>query len=89
MRLFYLNLIETRPRRVKLEKNMIKDRKYHLKSYKKSFVGKELVDWLVTNNEALDRQEALKVGRELLEAGVIHHGTKSLPCRCLLVCDVV
>jgi hypothetical protein len=59
--------------RVKLEKNMIKDRKYHLKSYKRCFVGKELIDWLVANNEATDRQEGLKIGRELLEAGVIHH----------------
>ena len=53
---------------------MIKDRKYHLKSYKRCFVGKELVDWLVANNEATDREEGLRIGRELLEAGCIHHG---------------
>ena len=53
---------------------MIKDRKYHLKTYKKCFVGKEFVDWLIANGDVPSRDEGVKEGRELLEAGVIHHG---------------
>ncbi|XP_065843297.1 DEP domain-containing mTOR-interacting protein-like [Oscarella lobularis] len=59
--------------RLKKDKNMIKDRKYHLKTYKKCFVGKEFVDWLIANGDVPSRDEGVKEGRELLEAGVIHH----------------
>lgn len=50
------------------------DRKYHLTTYKRCFVGNELVDWLVANGEVNDREEGVELGRQLLESGTIHHG---------------
>lgn len=53
---------------------LIQDRKYHLKTYKECFVGKEFVDWLITKGEARSRADAVDLGRQLVDAGVISHG---------------
>ena len=50
------------------------DRKYHLTTYKRCFVGNEFVDWLVANSEVSDREEGVELGRQLLESGTIRHG---------------
>ena len=50
------------------------DRKYHLSTYKRCFVGNEFVDWLVANGEVSEREEGVELGRQLLESGTIHHG---------------
>lgn len=43
----------------------IEDRKYHLKTYKECFVGKEAVDYLVASGAAPTRQDAVELGRAL------------------------
>lgn len=52
---------------------LIQDRKYHLKTYKECFVGKEFVDWLIAKGEARNRVDAVDLGKHLVEAGVIGH----------------
>ena len=54
--------------------NLIQDRKYHLQTYKQSFIGREFVDWLITRGECNTREEAVKLGKEFLEAAVFRHG---------------
>ena len=54
--------------------NLIQDRKYHLSTYKQAVIGKEFVDWLISKGEASNRQEAVEIGKELLDAGIIRHG---------------
>lgn len=55
---------------------MIKDRRYHLKTYPGCLVGNELVSWLVDRQEVETRKEAVVVMQKLLENGVIHHGKR-------------
>lgn len=60
---------------------LIKDRRYHLRSYECCFLGQEMVDWLLKKGEVESRQEALTMMKKLLENGVIHHGAFSKqPC---------
>ena len=54
-------------------KNTIKDRKYHLKTYKKCFVGKKAVSWLVDQKISASRTAAVKCMQALLDAQLIHH----------------
>lgn len=61
--------------------SLIKDRKYHLTTYKQAFVGQEFVDWLISRGEASSRIEAVDLGRQLLDAGVFNHGM------CIHVCE--
>eukprot|EP01087_Luapelamoeba_hula_P008390 TRINITY_DN2095_c1_g1_i2.p1 TRINITY_DN2095_c1_g1~~TRINITY_DN2095_c1_g1_i2.p1 ORF type:complete len:527 (+),score=89.72 TRINITY_DN2095_c1_g1_i2:103-1683(+) len=44
----------------------IKDRKWHFKTYKQCFVGAEAVDWIVARLTAMDRDDAVSLGQELL-----------------------
>ena len=53
---------------------IIKDRRYHLKSYTGCFVGHEMVDWLLKKGEVESRREAVAMMQKLLDNGVIHHG---------------
>lgn len=55
------------------EKPLIKDRRYHLRTYQKSFVGSEFVHWLIQTGEAANVEEAVRLGQALLESGIIHH----------------
>ena len=55
---------------------MIKDRRYHLKTYANCLVGNELVGWLVERKEVETRKEAVVVLQKLLDNGVIHHGKR-------------
>jgi len=57
-----------------LQSPLIKDRRYHLKTYKQTFKGDEMVGWLVDNKHATSRVEASAIGCSLLMHGVIHHG---------------
>jgi hypothetical protein len=43
----------------------VKDRRYHLKTYKQVFVGSEAVDFLVNSGLAASRDEAVRIGLEL------------------------
>ena len=58
--------------------HMIADRKHHLRVYRRSMVGAELVDWLVHCVPSLvrSRSQAVGVWQALLEEGVIVHGTR-------------
>jgi hypothetical protein len=44
----------------------VKDRVYHMRTYKQCFVGSAAVDWLLFNTNALDREEALVLGQEMV-----------------------
>ncbi len=53
----------------------IQDRKYGFppKTYKKCFVGEDAVARMIAENVAADREDALRIGNLLLNAGVFHH----------------
>jgi hypothetical protein len=45
---------------------IIKDRKYNFRVHKQCFLGRDAVDWLVTNTNATNREEALILGRKMV-----------------------
>lgn len=53
---------------------LIKDRRYHLRTYQECFVGHEMVDWLLKKGEVESRREAVAMMQKLIDNGVIHHG---------------
>lgn len=53
---------------------LIKDRRYHLKTYEGCFVGNDMVDWLLKKGEVESRSEAIAMMQKLLDHGVVHHG---------------
>lgn len=53
---------------------MVKDRRYHLKTYPNCIVGHEVVSWMVDRKEVETRKEAVAIMQKLLDNGVIHHG---------------
>lgn len=55
------------------EEKIIKDRRYHLRTYPNCFVAKELIDWLLDHKDATDRETAVKLVQKILDHGVIHH----------------
>uniref|UniRef100_A0A8D0AES6 Rap guanine nucleotide exchange factor 3 n=1 Tax=Sander lucioperca TaxID=283035 RepID=A0A8D0AES6_SANLU len=53
---------------------LIRDRKYHLKTYRQCCSGKELVDWLMKQNECLQsRSQAVGMWQVLVDEGIIVH----------------
>ncbi|XP_068750320.1 DEP domain-containing mTOR-interacting protein-like isoform X1 [Montipora capricornis] len=52
---------------------MIRDRRYHLRTYPCCFVGRDLVDWLIQNGEANSRAGAVQCMNVLFENSIIHH----------------
>ncbi|KAF7653901.1 hypothetical protein LDENG_00077290 [Lucifuga dentata] len=53
---------------------LIRDRKYHLKTYRQCCSGKELVDWLMKQNEALQsRSQAVGIWQVLVDEGILVH----------------
>jgi small-conductance mechanosensitive channel len=58
----------------------IGDRRHLLTHYRRCFVGREAVDWLV-RTERLTRCEAVRLGQVLVERGVIHHVLDEHPFR--------
>ena len=63
---------------------LIKDRRYHLRTYHTCFAGHEMVDWLLKKGEVESRNEAVAMMQKLIDNGVIHHGTCVL-CGAVLV----
>lgn len=53
---------------------LIKDRRFHLRSYQKCFVGSDMVDWLLKKGEVESRNEAVAMMQKLIDYGVVHHG---------------
>ncbi|XP_076472872.1 rap guanine nucleotide exchange factor 4-like isoform X2 [Babylonia areolata] len=54
--------------------HMIRDRKFHLRTYRRCMVGSEMTDWLLTQNTLMHtRQQAVGMWQVLLEEGVLVH----------------
>lgn len=51
----------------------VRDRKYRLSTYCRTFVGEHAVSALVVGGVARNREDAVRLGQELLDAGVIEH----------------
>lgn len=52
---------------------LIKDRRYHLRTYPNCFVAQELTDWLVSHKEAPNRVTAVCLMQHLLDHDIVHH----------------
>ncbi|XP_063153006.1 DEP domain-containing mTOR-interacting protein-like [Candoia aspera] len=52
---------------------LIKDRRYHLRTYPNCFVAKELIDWLIDHKEAPDRETGIRLMQKLMDHDIIHH----------------
>ena len=66
--------------------HMIRDRKFHLRTYRRCMVGSEMTDWLLSQNTLMQtRQQAVGMWQVLLEEGVLVHGE----CVCVSVCVCV
>lgn len=52
----------------------IKDLNFRFKTYRKCFVGSDLIKWLI-NNYKTTKSEALKLGQDLIEEKIVHHVT--------------
>ncbi|KAG1938953.1 rap guanine nucleotide exchange factor [Pimephales promelas] len=58
---------------------MIRDRKYHLKTYRRCCMGTELVDWLLQHTSCVhSRVQAVGMWQVLLEEGVLNHVDQEL-----------
>ncbi|XP_041365780.1 rap guanine nucleotide exchange factor 4-like isoform X3 [Gigantopelta aegis] len=54
--------------------HMIRDRKYHLRTYRRCMVGSEMVDWLMQQSSLVHmRNQAVGMWQGLLEEGVVVH----------------
>ncbi|GFN95037.1 dep domain-containing mtor-interacting protein-like [Plakobranchus ocellatus] len=51
----------------------VKDRRYHLRKYKKCVVGRETIDWLLKHYHVQSREEAIRGMQILQDLGLIHH----------------
>ncbi|XP_062421024.1 rap guanine nucleotide exchange factor 4 isoform X1 [Pungitius pungitius] len=59
--------------------HMIRDRKYHLKTYRQCCVGTELVDWQIQQSSCIhSRVQAVGLWQVLLEEGVLNHVDQEL-----------
>ncbi|XP_059188906.1 rap guanine nucleotide exchange factor 3 [Centropristis striata] len=61
---------------IMIERNpgLIRDRKHHLKTYRQCCSGKELVDWLMKQNECLQsRSQAVGMWQVLVDEGILIH----------------
>ncbi len=54
---------------------LLQDRTYLFKTYPNCFVGSELVSWCVRTGMALDREEAVLLGKDMMARGILHHFT--------------
>uniref|UniRef100_A0A3Q1JZ63 DEP domain-containing protein n=1 Tax=Anabas testudineus TaxID=64144 RepID=A0A3Q1JZ63_ANATE len=60
--------------RLKLhDEKVIKDRRYHLRTYPNCFIAQELLDWLVSHKEAPDRATAVCLMQQLMDHNIVHH----------------
>ncbi|XP_034028997.1 rap guanine nucleotide exchange factor 3 isoform X2 [Thalassophryne amazonica] len=54
--------------------SLIRDRKHHLRTYRQCCSGKELVDWLMKQNEGLQsRSQAVGMWQVLVDEGILVH----------------
>lgn len=55
------------------KKEIVTDRRYHLRSYKQVFSGCQMVAWLIDSHIVNDSGEAVEYGRALLRGRIIRH----------------
>ncbi|KAG7477873.1 hypothetical protein MATL_G00074210 [Megalops atlanticus] len=55
------------------DSKLIKDRRYHLRTYPNCFVAQELTDWLISHKEAPDRGTAVRLMQHLMDHDIVHH----------------
>jgi len=53
--------------------NLVKDRTYLLRKYPKCFVGSEVVIYLLSTPYVSNKEEAVILGQQLMDADLIHH----------------
>ncbi|GMH32235.1 hypothetical protein BSKO_00069 [Bryopsis sp. KO-2023] len=58
-----------------MESIELKDRQYHLKTYKNCFVGMDAVDWMVKEGLADSAESAVELGNRMREQGFFKHVT--------------
>ncbi|XP_072539985.1 rap guanine nucleotide exchange factor 4-like isoform X2 [Salminus brasiliensis] len=59
--------------------HMIRDRKYHLKTYRQCCVGTELIDWQLQQSSCVhSRAHAVGMWQALLEEGILNHVDQEL-----------
>uniref|UniRef100_A0A8C6WNE1 Rap guanine nucleotide exchange factor (GEF) 3 n=1 Tax=Neogobius melanostomus TaxID=47308 RepID=A0A8C6WNE1_9GOBI len=64
---------------VEKSRGLIRDRKHHLKTHRQCCSGKELVDWLMKQNECLQsRSQAVGMWQVLVEEGILTHVKQEL-----------
>eukprot|EP01088_Endostelium_zonatum_P019374 TRINITY_DN6652_c0_g1_i1.p1 TRINITY_DN6652_c0_g1~~TRINITY_DN6652_c0_g1_i1.p1 ORF type:complete len:735 (+),score=190.23 TRINITY_DN6652_c0_g1_i1:151-2355(+) len=51
----------------------VKNRKYHFRTYRKCFVGREAVDWLCKHLKTISRTEAVAIGANMLKLKFFQH----------------
>ncbi|XP_055353775.1 DEP domain-containing mTOR-interacting protein-like isoform X2 [Paramacrobiotus metropolitanus] len=59
--------------RMHLAPNLVRDRRYHLRTYSCCFVANETLDWLIQENEVPSRQAGVFLMNILQQNRVIHH----------------
>uniref|UniRef100_A0A8C5AVS7 Phosphatidylinositol-3,4,5-trisphosphate dependent Rac exchange factor 2 n=1 Tax=Gadus morhua TaxID=8049 RepID=A0A8C5AVS7_GADMO len=52
---------------------VIRDKDYHLRTYKSVVMANKLIDWLIAQGDCRTREEALILGVELCDNGFMHH----------------
>ncbi|MBN3309670.1 PREX2 protein, partial [Amia calva] len=52
---------------------VIRDKDYHLRTYKSVVLANKLIDWLIAQGDCRTREEALILGVELCDNGFMHH----------------
>lgn len=65
------------------ENNLLQTREEEGKSFERTLVASEFIDWLLQEGEMPTREEAEQLGRRLLEHGIIQHGEDGVKGRAL------
>ncbi|MGH0159338.1 UNVERIFIED_CONTAM: hypothetical protein FKN15_064277 [Acipenser sinensis] len=52
---------------------VIRDKDYHLRTYKSVVMANKLIDWLIAQGDCRTREEAIILGVELCDNGFMHH----------------
>lgn len=60
-----------------MESVELRDRQYHLKTYKNCFVGTDAVEWMIRDGLAESAESAVELGNRMKEQGFIKHVTSS------------
>lgn len=58
--------------------DLVKDRRWHLRTFPKTFVGEDMVSWLALQC-SVSRNEAVAIGERMLQAEVFHHVCRDHP----------